>query len=76
LARGSAAILYSIGLMTYPMYLLHTVFGAAILRLLIDVGTWRYAARPITLSANIVVAWICPRRRDRNGTCRGTGFGA
>jgi peptidoglycan/LPS O-acetylase OafA/YrhL len=54
----SAGILRSLGLMTYPMYLLHTVFGTTILRLLIDAGAAPYAALPIALGSDIALAWL------------------
>jgi len=70
----SASILRGLGLMTYPMYLLHTVVGTTILRLLIDGGAAPYAALPIALGSDIALAWLVSatiepviRRKLRHG---------
>lgn len=56
-SEKGAAILRRLGLMTYPMYLLHTVIGTTTLRVLIDGGAPRYAALPIALCFAIASAW-------------------
>lgn len=53
----SVTILRRLGLMTYPMYLLHTVVGTTILRLLIENGAPSYAALPTALCSVIGLAW-------------------
>src|SRR6185503_11562157 len=57
-SKRSAAILRGLGLMTYPMYLLHTVVGTTVLRLLIDRGAPSYVALPAALSFVIASAWV------------------
>ncbi|MEP6829814.1 MAG: acyltransferase [Rhizomicrobium sp.] len=54
---AAGTVLRSLGLMTYPMYLLHTVFGTTVLRLLIDGGIPPYAALFIALCSAIALAW-------------------
>jgi peptidoglycan/LPS O-acetylase OafA/YrhL len=47
-----------IGLMTYPLYLLHDVTGAAIIGWLIRGGTSPYAALGIVMASVIAASWL------------------
>ncbi|MBN9549115.1 MAG: acyltransferase, partial [Alphaproteobacteria bacterium] len=47
-----------IGLMTYPLYLIHDVVGAAMLGVLARAGVPYLAAIPVVGAAMIAVSWL------------------
>ena len=48
----------TIGLMTYPLYLLHNVVGAEIMAALYDAGLSIYAAMVLAVLASVALSWI------------------
>jgi peptidoglycan/LPS O-acetylase OafA/YrhL len=46
-----APLLRTIGLATYPLYLIHDTFGTLILRYVLDLGAGRYEALSVAIAA-------------------------
>jgi peptidoglycan/LPS O-acetylase OafA/YrhL len=58
----SAQYLRTLGLITYPLYLIHNVVGSAIIRLLVDAGLDQSVAVAAGLGLVVLVSWfICAK---------------
>lgn len=62
------AVLRPLGLATYPLYLLHNVVGAALIRLAVDAGVHRFAALALAMAAVLLLSfaialWAEPKVR-------------
>jgi peptidoglycan/LPS O-acetylase OafA/YrhL len=60
--RGNA-FTRQLGLITYPLYLIHVVLGAAILR--VNPWTGRYAALALAISGAFTASWVATRLARR-----------
>jgi len=54
-----------VGLATYPLYLLHTIVGAAVLRSLVLAGVPRFAALALSMAAAVALALLVTRFPER-----------
>lgn len=61
LVRGAAGITRSLGLMTYPLYLIHNVVGVALLNGLVVIGIARFPALSLAVLGMIALAWSISR---------------
>lgn len=52
------SLLRTLGLMTYPLYLLHDIVGASMMRLFISIGAGQWAALALALLASMGLSWI------------------
>jgi peptidoglycan/LPS O-acetylase OafA/YrhL len=59
-----ARLAASLGLMTYPLYLLHQEVGAAVLAALMREGAWFGPAIALTLATILAAAWWVARRGE------------
>lgn len=59
--RGSTETTRALGLMTYPLYLVHNIVGVALLNGLIVVGIGRYPSLGLAIFGMIVLAWAISR---------------
>jgi peptidoglycan/LPS O-acetylase OafA/YrhL len=58
----SAQYLRTLGLITYPLYLIHNVVGSAIIRLLVDAGLDQSVAVAAGLGLVVLISWfICAK---------------
>lgn len=56
-----ANVIRTLGLITYPLYLVHQTVGALLIALFIDMGLGRYPALLIAVSVVLVLAWSIVR---------------
>lgn len=57
LVRGSTGATRALGLMTYPLYLVHNVVGVALLNGLMFIGLGRYPSLGLAVLGMIALAW-------------------
>lgn len=55
--RGSAGVTRALGLMTYPLYLVHNIVGVALLNGLIVIGIGRYPSLGLAVVGMVALAW-------------------
>ena len=63
--RGSASGARTLGLMTYPLYLVHNVVGVAALTWLALLGMNRHVALVLSIAAVVLLAWAISRTGER-----------
>ncbi len=56
--RRVPSLLRTVGLMTFPLYLLHNVAGAALMARLVELGVQKHVALGLTLATAIAAAWV------------------
>lgn len=56
--RGAGGLTRSLGLMTYPLYLVHNVVGVAVLNGLVFLGLGKMAALAAAVAAMVALAWL------------------
>lgn len=62
--RRVPTLLRTVGLMTFPLYLLHNVAGAAYMAMLVEVGVEQHLALALTLLTFTAAAWLVAVRLE------------
>ena len=61
-SREAPAYLRTLGLITYPLYLIHNIVGTAIIRVLVDAGLDATLAVGVALAMLVLICWfICAK---------------